>query len=87
MFEWDEQKSDLNFTKHGLDFNLAIEVFSDPRAMMQFNRCKDKEDRYHVIGSLQGELIIVLVVFTLRKEKIRIISARKANKKERAIYG
>ena len=86
MYEWNETKNTSNLEKHGLDFNLAIEVFSDPNGITQLNRNIDGEERSQIIGKLQNEIIIVFVVFTQRKQKIRIISARKANKKERQIY-
>ena len=87
MFEWDEKKSVVNLQKHGVDFSLAVEIFSDPKAVVQFSREIDGEKRYQIIGSLAGEVIVLLVVFVQRKEKIRVISARKASKKERLIYG
>ena len=86
MYEWNETKNNSNLEKHGLDFNLAIEVFSDPNGITHLNRNIDGEERSQIIGKLQNEIIIVFVVFTQRKQKIRIISARKANKKERQIY-
>lgn len=86
MYEWNETKNNSNLEKHGLDFNLAIEVFSDPNGIIQLNRNMDGEERSQIIGKLQNEIIIVFVVFTQRKQKIRIISARKAGKKERQIY-
>ncbi len=86
MYEWNETKNNSNLKKHSLDFNLAIEVFSDPNGIMQLNHNIDGEERSQIIGKLQNEIIIVFVVFTQRRQKIRIISARKANKKERQIY-
>ena len=86
MYEWDETKNKINLGKHGIDFNIAIEVFSDPNAIVQFNRDVDGEIRDQIIGSIDGEVVILFVVFTKRGQKIRIISARKANKQERAIY-
>ncbi len=86
MYEWDEIKNTSNLEKHGLDFNLAIEVFSDPNAIVELNRNVNNEERHQIIGKLQNEIIIIFVVYTERKQKIRIISARKASKKERIIY-
>lgn len=87
MFEWDHNKSKANLQKHGIDFSVAIEVFSDPKAIIQLSREVGGEKRYQMIGSVAGELVVLLVVFVRRQEKIRIISARKASKKERCIYG
>jgi uncharacterized DUF497 family protein len=86
MFEWDENKNKINLEKHGFEFSLAVEVFSDPNAIVQFNRQVDNEIRKHIIGKIKNEIIILLVVFTNRNNNIRIISARKANKEERQIY-
>lgn len=86
MYEWDEHKNKINVEKHGLDFNLAVEVFSDPNAIVQFNRDIGGEIRDQIIGKINGEVVILFVVFTRRESNIRIISARKANKAERAIY-
>jgi uncharacterized DUF497 family protein len=86
MYEWDEAKNKINLEKHGIAFNVAIEVFSDANAIVQFNREVDGEVRDQIIGRLDGEIIILFVVFTKRGNKIRLISARKANKQERAIY-
>lgn len=86
MYEWDETKNKINLEKHGIDFKVAIEVFSDANAMVQFNREVDGEIRDQIIGKLDGEIVILFVVFTKRGQKIRLISARKANKQERAIY-
>jgi uncharacterized protein len=86
MYEWDDSKNQLNLKKHGLDFSLAIEVFSDSNAVVQDNRVIDGEVREQIIGKLDNEIVILFVVYTKRGKKIRIISARKASKKERSIY-
>lgn len=86
MYEWDKNKNKLNLEKHGISFDLAIEVFSDPHAVVQFNREIEKETRNQIIGQIEDEIVILFVVFTHRGRKIRLISARKANKRERAIY-
>ena len=86
MYEWDDDKNKLNVEKHGIDFNLAIEVFSDPCAVVQFNREIQGEIRDQIIGQIEDEVVILFVIFTHREHKIRLISARKANKKERALY-
>jgi uncharacterized DUF497 family protein len=86
MYEWDENKNQANILKHGLSFNLAVEVFSDPNAVVQYNREIDGGRRAQIIGRIDGEVVILFVVFTVRGQKIRLISARKANKYERAVY-
>ena len=86
MYEWDNNKNDANESKHGLRFEVAIEVFSDENAVVQFNRNVDGEIRDQIIGKLENEIVILFVVFTKRAQKIRLITARRANKEERAIY-
>jgi len=86
MYEWDENKNISNLKKHGIDFTIAVEVFSDPAALTQLSREQANEERYKTIGKLMNETIILFVVYTKRVEKFRIISARKASKKERQLY-
>lgn len=87
-FEWDEQKNIQNKRKHHLGFEDALYVFSDPFAVVR-NDTYDLEERYQVLGSIQG-IVMVLVVFAFREnpdtEVIRIISARKATQAERRQY-
>jgi len=85
-FEWDDVKAIYNAQKHGIDFLTAADVFNDPFALV----LKDEkhsliEVREWIIG--ESELGILIVVFTTRAlGRIRIISARQANNKERALY-
>ena len=90
VFTWNEQKARTNQTKHGIAFDLAIEVFNDPKRIVEFNRIVAGEVRTQVIG-MAGKLELVLfVVYTEResngKETIRIISARKAGHEDRRRY-
>ncbi len=84
-FEWDETKAARNLKKHGISFETAAHVFSDPfmHTVADVEHSYD-EERSKVVGHAGGALF-VLVVFTYR-QSIRIISARKANKKERGQY-
>ncbi|MBX9865348.1 MAG: BrnT family toxin [Burkholderiales bacterium] len=86
MYEWDENKNNLNDAKHGLRFEVAVEVFSDSNAIVQFNRDVNGEIRDQIIGKIEDEIVILFVVFTKRAQKIRLISARKASNDERAMY-
>ena len=81
-FEWDERKNLLNFGKHGIDFDDASEIFYGPIIFRQSDR--NNEERWIAIGSLEDRLITV--VFTRRKDVIRIISARRARKNEEREY-
>ena len=84
-FEWDENKNQKNISKHGVDFNQAKEVFSDKkRTISPDQRANYGEDRWKTVGSILGA--IFSVIYTIRQTTIRIISARKANKKERRDY-
>ena len=82
-FEWDDYKAQKNINKHGISFDEAKEVFNDFTACI-FNDEKHSniEKRELIIGySKIGRLIIVC--YTMRQDKIRIINARLTNKNER----
>jgi len=85
-FEWDELKAKTNQRKHGVSFEEALSCFFDPE-QVAFYDCdhSDNEDREIMIAhSNQGRL--VLVVYALRKNTIRLISARRATKREAEDY-
>ena len=85
-FEWDENKRKSNIDKHGIDFQDALHVFYDMKRIEYADDRKDYgELRMHVIGVVNSE-IIILVVYTDRDSSTRIISARRANKKEKRKY-
>jgi uncharacterized DUF497 family protein len=88
-FEWDEKKSKSNLTKHKISFNEAQTVFFDSNARMIFDPDhSSSEDRFILLG--MSALLRVLVVCHCCRENegkvIRIISARKANRKEQKEY-
>ena len=86
-FEWDEDKEKRNITKHGIDFSMAALVFYDENRLEWYDeRHSDEEDRFIAIGQIGNVTVILLVVYTDRGDAIRIISARKATKKERRQY-
>ena len=85
-FEWDERKARFNIKKHGIDFATATTVFKDPFAYIF-------DDTWHSVGESREIIIghdlsyrLLLVCFTERNNRIRIISARLATKKERQDY-
>jgi len=86
-FEWDERKNRANIVKHGVGFDEARRVFSDPHVMIRQDRVVEGEERLHAIGCVER---VLLVVHTVREEGlgaiIRIISARKATPAERKLY-
>lgn len=83
-FEWDDEKNRINQLKHHISFETAMHVFEDENyiEMYDFEHSVD-EDRYIAIGMV-GD--ILFVVFTERREAIRIISARLATDSERGLY-
>ena len=85
-FEWDSKKESRNIKKHGISFKEAATVFSDNLADTFYDPDhSEKEDRYILIGVSEAGIILI-VAFTERNDIIRIISARKATKKERRYY-
>lgn len=85
-FEWDTGNINKSFQKHGITPNEAEQVFLDNDILfLEDIKHSQKEDRFEAIGKIiKGD--ILFLAFTVRKDKIRIISARKANKKERRRY-
>ena len=85
-FEWDENKSDRNLKKHGVDFEEAKTIFNDPFAITIDDPDHSvEEDRYVDIGlSSKGRMLVVW--YTERNDNIRIIGSRKAARSERKIY-
>ncbi|NBO82920.1 MAG: BrnT family toxin [Betaproteobacteria bacterium] len=80
-FEWDEDKSITCYLTRGFDFAYAAFAFADPdRIIRQDHRFIYGEDRYELIGRIEGRLYVV--IYTPRDDRVRIISARKANPRE-----
>lgn len=80
-FEWDHNKSERCFTERGFDFAYAVRVFFDPdRKIQKDNRYNYGETRYQLTGKIERRVFVI--IYTLRNDAIRIISARKANKRE-----
>jgi len=83
-FEWDENKRRINLRKHGLDFADAQLAFMDDAFVIPDDREDYDEDRYILLGPMRER--IVVIVFTVRGDVVRIISMRKANKWEQKGY-
>jgi uncharacterized DUF497 family protein len=85
-FEWDPDKAARNLAKHGVPFHEAATVFGDPLAMTYFDPDhSDDEDRFLTFGhSNTGQLLVVS--HTDREDRTRIISARRATRKETRQY-
>ena len=85
-FASDESKAAVNRRKHGVTFEEASTVFADPLSVTIYDPVhSDEEDRYIVLGESQRRRLLV-VVFTDRGDRIRIISARVASRRERKDY-
>ena len=84
-FEWDEHKDRLNKKNHGFSFAEILEIFDDPAFLEGYDQVHSKkEERYYGIGCLNN-ILYIIVFYTLR-ERIRIISARRADSDEQEEY-
>lgn len=85
-FEWDDEKNISNQMKHdGISFEIAVRVFLDQKRIERYDEehSSFEEDRWNVIGLVEK---VLFVVYTERKDSIRIISARRATKEETEEY-
>ncbi len=84
LVEWDENKNQLNIRKHGISFQTAALVFADEERIEYLDKLHSQdEERFVVLGCVQG---VLYVVYTMRGEYARLISARVATPFERRIY-
>ena len=83
-FEWDERKRVANVAKHGIDFEAAKLIFDRPTLEYPDNRRDYGERRIGAYGEVAG--VLLFVVYTLRGQARRIVSARKAGSDERRRY-
>lgn len=81
-FEWDSSKNESNEKKHGITFENASLVFQKP--YLSIRSANEVEERFIALGDADGR--IIAVIYTVREDRIRIISARAARKNEREIY-
>lgn len=80
-FEWDEAKSDLCRKSRNFDFAYVISIFIDPLLVIQKDQRWDYgEDRFKATGVIEGRIFVV--IYTKRVSAIRVISARRANRRE-----
>lgn len=85
-FEWDPAKAASNLTKHGVSFESASTAFGDSRSLVIPDPAHSQlEDRFILLGQTQQGLMVV-VVHVERGDRIRLISARRASRKERIMY-
>lgn len=88
-FEWGEAKNRINQRKHDVSFETAREVFDDPLHVSIPDRVEDGEERWQTFGLIGGMLLLIVAHTYLddgEEEIVRIISARKATRKERRNY-
>lgn len=89
-YEWNQAKNSLNIQKHSVSFEEAVEVFNDPLQISKLDkRFNYFEERWITLGTTSKQTILVVanLFFTEGGEEIiRIISARKANEKEKDRY-
>jgi uncharacterized protein len=83
-YEWDRAKNRSNFAKHGLDFEDAEQVFTGPCVTFEDDRFDYGEERLITLGLLAGR--VVIIAHAPHGEVTRIISMRKANRREQKIY-
>ncbi len=87
-FDWDERKNRANRTKHGIWFEEAQSVFDDPRARLFHDpEHSEEEERFILLGmSFAARVLIVVHCYREQEQVVRIISARKATRKEAGFY-
>ena len=87
-FEWDPDKNEINFKKHGVNFEEAETVFEDERAVTIYDEShSESEDRFKIIGiSRKLRELTVCHCYRNGDEVTRIISARRATKNESKLY-
>ncbi len=84
-FEWDEAKAEANLSKHGIGFPDAARVFDDVRRLEWLDDRMDYgEERFITIGVVDDREIVV--AYTMRGENRRLITARRATRREREAY-
>ena len=87
VVEWDDNKADINFKKHGIRFETAVKIFADDNKLIRYDEEHPQEERYNILGKIGN---VLFVVCTFKQDNlVRIISARLATKseKERYLYG
>jgi len=85
LYEWDESKRKTNLSKHGVDFAVIESFVWEEATVISDNRKNYGELRFLAVGPIGDRLHCV--IFSVRDENIRIISLRKANRKEVERYG
>ncbi|MBR5970016.1 MAG: BrnT family toxin [Lachnospiraceae bacterium] len=87
-FVWNREKAKTNIEKHRVSFEVAARIFNDPVLYIEYDEINSTpaEERYHCTGMVAGALMVLRVTMTEREPYIRLISARKATRKEISDY-
>jgi uncharacterized DUF497 family protein len=91
VFEWDPRKAVANVEKHGVTFEVAVTVFADPDALDGPDLAHSAAEARSLRLGREADGRVLMVAYTVRKgdddaDKIRLISARRASRRERAAY-
>lgn len=84
-YEWDEAKREANLAKHGLDFILAP-LIHEADFKLTIHSPRDDESRWVDVAEVADETLVLTLVYTRRRHVIRVISLRRANRKEHQLY-
>jgi uncharacterized DUF497 family protein len=86
LFEWDAQKASSNRQKHGVAFHEATTAFADPLAMLQSDPAHSVDEERYIVLGMSNRRRLLVVAFAERPPRTRLISARRATRKERRQY-
>jgi len=86
MFDWDQGNTVKNLIKHGVECRQAEESFLDENSLILDDTGHSTSERRYLLIGKDHQGVVLYVVFTQRNSKVRVISARVANKKERRFY-
>lgn len=85
-FEWDAHNAEKNWQKHGVTPSECEQIFFNrPLVVADDVKHSEKENRFYALGQTDGGRML-FVVFSVRRDKVRVISAREMNRKERRVY-
>ena len=86
LFEWDTAKAETNRLKHGVTFDEATTVFSDPLSMLRTDPDHSLNEQRFIVLGMSNQRRLLVVAFAERPPRTRLISARRATRKERGQY-
>ena len=86
LFEWDNHKAEANLRKHGVSFEEAQTVFTDPLSITLADPDHSEDEERFIDIGMSDDRRVLVVVYTERGQRIRLISARKATPAERKQY-